>query len=135
MKISELPEEIKIKAIKYRGKNDSDDLSDAFAWDCTLEGEVFWHNLHNKKAIKTESLIYTFANEIKEEYPEVIIKTPEYYDNSKGSLYKFCQEKELNNYEFDIIKRVMRCRKKGLFKEDLEKTKNLIDLYLKEYEK
>lgn len=27
----------------------------------------------------------------------------------------------------------MRCRKKGQFKEDLEKTKFLIDLYLKEY--
>jgi len=29
----------------------------------------------------------------------------------------------------------MRCRKKGNFKEDLEKTKFLIDLYLKEYDK
>ena len=27
----------------------------------------------------------------------------------------------------------MRCRKKGQFKEDLEKAKFLIDLYLKEY--
>ena len=61
--------------------------------------------------------------------------TPKYYDNSKGSLYQFCENQHLNSYEFDIIKRVMRCRKKGNFKEDLEKTKFLIDLYLKEYEK
>ena len=27
-----------------------------------------------------------------------------------------------------------RCRKKGQFKEDLEKTKRVIDLYLKEFE-
>jgi hypothetical protein len=59
---------------------------------------------------------------------------PEHYDNSKGSLYQFCEDKQLNSYEFDIIKRVMRCRKKGNFIEDLEKTKFLIDLYLKEYE-
>lgn len=56
-----------------------------------------------------------------------------HYDNSNGSLYQFCEEKGLNSYEFDIIKRVMRCRKKGNFIEDLEKTKFLIDLYIKEH--
>jgi hypothetical protein len=61
-----------------------------------------------------------------------IKEEPKHYDNSKGSLYKFCDEHELNSYEFDIIKRVMRCRKKGLFLEDLEKTKFAIDLYIKE---
>lgn len=60
--------------------------------------------------------------------------TPKYYDNSKGSLYQFAENQNLNAYEFDIIKRIIRCRKKGLFREDLEKTKFLIDLYLKEYE-
>lgn len=58
---------------------------------------------------------------------------PEHYNNEGGSLYEFCDRNELNAWEFDIIKRVMRCRKKGQFKEDLEKTKFLIDLYLKEY--
>ena len=60
--------------------------------------------------------------------------TPKYYDNSKGSIYQFASNQNLNAYEFDIIKRVVRCRKKGLFREDLEKTKILIDLYIKEYE-
>lgn len=59
---------------------------------------------------------------------------PKHYDNSKGSLYQFAEEQGLNPWEFDIIKRIVRCRKKGLFKQDLEKTKFLIDLYLKEYE-
>lgn len=59
--------------------------------------------------------------------------TPKHYDNSKGSLYKFVDDHNLNSYEFDIIKRVMRCRKKGTFVEDLEKTKFLIDLYIKEH--
>ena len=35
-------------------------------------------------------------------------------------------------YEFDLIKRVVRCRKKGEFLSDLEKVKTAIDLYLKE---
>jgi hypothetical protein len=64
----------------------------------------------------------------------VTTNKPTHYDNSQGSLYQFCENQKLNSYEFDIIKRVMRCRKKGNFKEDLEKTKFLIDLYLKENE-
>jgi hypothetical protein len=60
--------------------------------------------------------------------------SPKYYDNSKGSIYKFANDQNLNSYEFDIIKRIIRSRKKGNFREDLEKTKFLIDLYLAEYE-
>ena len=58
----------------------------------------------------------------------------EHYDNTNGSLYKFAEQQGLNAYEFDILKRLVRCRKKGQFKEDLEKTKRVIDLYLKEFE-
>ena len=84
---------------------------------------------------KRTSLIYSFANEIKEEYTTTTTSdTPAYYDNSKGSIYQFADNQGLNSYEFDIIKRVIRSRKKGNFKEDLEKTKVLIDLYLKEFE-
>ena len=56
-----------------------------------------------------------------------------HYDNSKGSIYLFCENQKLNSYEFDIIKRIVRCRKKGVFLEDLEKTKVLIDLYIDEH--
>jgi len=62
-------------------------------------------------------------------------KTPEHYDNSKGSLYQFAEQHKLNSYEFDIIKRVIRCRKKGEFLSDLNKTKNVIDIYIKEQTK
>lgn len=61
--------------------------------------------------------------------------TPEYYNNEGGSLYEFCERNKLNSWEFDCLKRIIRCRKKGQFKEDLEKTKFLIDLYIKEYDK
>ena len=68
---------------------------------------------------------------------EVIRNEPqkyEHYNNENGSLYLFAQHHNLNAWEFDILKRVVRCRKKGQFKEDLEKTKRVIDLYLKEFE-
>lgn len=56
-----------------------------------------------------------------------------HYNNDNGSLYKFANDHGLNAWEFDIIKRIVRCRKKGQFESDLEKTKRVIDLYLKEF--
>ena len=52
------------------------------------------------------------------------------YYKGKDSLYKFAEERQLSSYEFDIIKRIVRCRHKGRFEEDLNKTKDLIDIYL-----
>lgn len=59
------------------------------------------------------------------------INTQSHY-KGKNSLYKFAEEWDLNSYEFDIIKRIVRCRHKGTFEQDLTKTKDLIDIYLKE---
>jgi len=50
----------------------------------------------------------------------------------KDSLYKFAEEWALNSYEFDIIKRIVRCRHKGSFHQDLIKTQDLIGIYLRE---
>lgn len=60
--------------------------------------------------------------------------TPKHYDNTNGSLYLFAEQHGLNAWEFDILKRVVRCRKKGEFETDLKKTIEVINLYLKEYE-
>jgi hypothetical protein len=57
---------------------------------------------------------------------------PKHYDNSNGSIYKYCDDHGLNFYESDIIKRITRCRHKGEWLQDLEKTKVVIDLYIKE---
>lgn len=61
------------------------------------------------------------------------IHTQSHY-KGKDSLYKFAEEWALNAYEFDIIKRIVRCRHKGSFHHDLTKTKDLIDIYLREQE-
>jgi hypothetical protein len=120
MKISELPPNIREKALKYqRNETDptyskeTDIIEYAFDWENTKEGDDYWLELNDKKAD---------------------LNTPKHYDNSKGSLYQFCEEKQLNTYEFDCIKRIMRCRKKGNFIEDIDKTIFLLQLYKKEYE-
>ena len=70
---------------------------------------------------------------LKEEALDYAAKKDTHYDNSNGSLYLFAQQQGLNAWEFDCIKRLVRCRKKGQFKEDLEKTIRVIELYAKEY--
>jgi hypothetical protein len=62
------------------------------------------------------------------------VNTPNHYDNSKGTLYKVATERNWNPYLFDIVKRLERAEKKGEFKTDLEKSINVIKLWLKEYE-
>ena len=62
------------------------------------------------------------------------MENPKHYNNDHGSLYLFAEQQGLNNWEFDIIKRVVRCRKKGEFETDLKKTIEVINLYLKEYD-
>jgi hypothetical protein len=125
MKISELPPEIKEKALEYQRNASSffyknkDDIKLSFNWMFTEEGFDYWEQWHNKETAKKQS---------------TDLQEQKHYDNSKGSLYQFCEDKQLNSYEFDIIKRVMRCRKKGNFIEDIDKTIYLLELYKKEYE-
>ena len=58
--------------------------------------------------------------------------TPEHYNNDNGTLYKVATERGWNAYVFDIVKRLERSEKKGEFKEDLRKSKVVIDLWLSE---
>ncbi len=127
------------KQIKYKCIVDYYNLDDFL---CFKKGDFYFFNKINSDCYITEKNNKGFQHELDSDtilniFQEVneIQLEPNHYDNSKGSLYQFCENQQLNSYEFDIIKRVMRCRKKGNFKEDLEKTKFLIDLYLKEYDK
>jgi hypothetical protein len=66
---------------------------------------------------------------------ETKIETPKHYNNDNGTLYKIAEERGWNSYLFDIVKRLERSEKKGEFISDLEKSKVVIDLWLKESEK
>jgi hypothetical protein len=63
------------------------------------------------------------------------IVTPKHYDNSKGTLYKVATQRNWNPYLFDIVKRLERAEKKGEFEGDLEKSINVIKLWLDESRK
>jgi hypothetical protein len=68
-------------------------------------------------------------NNIKTEKP---MMKPNYYNNTNGSLYKFAEDNNLNSYEFEVIKRIVRCRKKGEWITDIEKTIEVLEIYKKE---
>ena len=57
---------------------------------------------------------------------------PKHYNNDNGTLYKIAKERGWNAYLFDIVKRLERSEKKGEFESDLNKSKVVIDLWLKE---
>jgi hypothetical protein len=57
---------------------------------------------------------------------------PNHYSNTNGSLYKFAEDNNLNSYEFEVIKRIVRCRKKGEWITDIEKTIEVLKIYKKE---
>jgi hypothetical protein len=62
------------------------------------------------------------------------IKTPPYYDNSKGSLYQVATQRGWNAYLFDIVKRLERGGKKDPLKQEIEKSIAVLQLWLKELE-
>ena len=69
---------------------------------------------------------------LKERFESVGAKNA-HYDNTNGSLYKFAQDHKLNSWEFDAIKRIVRCRKKGQWLSDIDKTIKVLELYKQEY--
>ena len=95
------------------------------------------------KEIQAQEMINKTAKEIANKLKEMTyldeqignseqLETPKHYDNSKGTLYKVATERGWNSYLFDIVKRLERAEKKGEFKTDLEKSINVIKLWLQE---
>lgn len=62
------------------------------------------------------------------------METPEYYDNSKGSLYKIAEQRGWNSYVFDVVKRLDRGGKKDPLKQEIEKSIAVLNLWLTELE-
>jgi len=111
-------------------------IKNTFNVDAYLDTNKGWsNNVGNRRTMSIDRNPY--PKELSEKEPtlqSVDVYNPQpHYDNTNGSLYQISEQLGLNAYEFDIIKRVVRCRKKGQFVEDLQKTKDLIDLYLREY--
>jgi hypothetical protein len=84
-----------------------------------------WYESHSFNICDSIGTIF----KIKEDF-----EAPKHYDNTNGSLYLFAEQHNLNAWEFDCIKRIVRSRKKGNFIEDINKTIHVLELYKKEYE-
>jgi len=53
----------------------------------------------------------------------------EHYNDKYGSLYLVAIQRGWNAYQFDAIKRIDRCEKKGEFEKDIDKTIEVLKMY------
>ena len=73
MKISELPQDVKAKALQYqkiaseRWYKKTDDLKNAFNWDDTKEGLYYWKEWHSRD-VESPSLLEQLT-ELRKQYP------------------------------------------------------------------
>lgn len=131
-----------------------------FSWDKAIEGWDFWNSIYDYD-LNVFYRKYPHTNDLPLINPEMLemkdpinkawhdkfarplptidplpteIKTPEYYDNSNGSLYKLATERNWNPYLFDIVKRLERGGKKDPLKQEIEKSIAVLQLWLKESE-
>ena len=122
-----------MRYLKYKNKNDAGAFIYGRIYKSTADvaGVVFEVNYY------ANSFPLEWEEVSEEEYLRQEGKLPEStnikpYYKGKSSLYLFAEEYGLNSWEFDVVKRIVRCRHKGNWLEDLEKTKGVIDIYIKE---
>jgi hypothetical protein len=119
--------------LKYKGGILDEDLSNYIITNKSYK--IFYIGSNHIDLLLENNCLWSFSiEEIQEMFSYEFVKKDIHYDNTNGSLYLFASQHELNAYEFDVIKRIVRCRKKGQFREDLEKSIRVIELYLKETE-
>ena len=100
MKISELPQDVREKALEHQMNNNysnktTDNLLEAFDWDNTKEGHDYWLELHNKE-VKPIQPHYDNTNGSKD-FDEVIQQT---LDRCKELLIIKGKEYRRNNDPF-----------------------------------
>lgn len=121
----------KVDLDKYITKN-----KEYFVTDFNKESIIYLADNGHKMSVNYNNISLYFDYDIieipkKDSIVEEVV-TPNYYDNYKGTLYKIAQERGWNAYLFDIVKRLERAEKKGVFDEDLDKSIVVIQLWKKE---
>ncbi len=132
MKIPELPQEDKEKALKYQSEEndtyyqkDSDNISYAFDWHKTKEGISYWNNLHHSTPTKSVFSKLEETN-IKPAQYQIGIDTFE-------RMEKNCTLEERLAFVKGSIDAYL-WRKKGQDKQDFEKIINYAQWALKQME-
>ena len=125
MKISELPEDVKKKALKYQKKSIdyselTDHLVDAFNWNYTKEGFDYWNEWSEKKPLFTETITNPY---VKNNYDSNGVTKPEQYqigiDTFERAEANLSKEELLAICKFNIDKYCW--RQKDQDKEDFQK--------------
>lgn len=65
-------------------------------------------------------------------YNNEVFNPQPHYDNTKGSLYKVGSERNWNPYLFDVVKRLERGGKKDPLKQEIEKSIDVLKIWLSE---
>lgn len=65
---------------------------------------------------------------------EEVFNPQPHYDNSKGSLYKVATERGWSAYTFDVVKRLERGGKKDPLRQEIEKSIDVLKIWLNELE-
>lgn len=99
---------------------DTSDILVSDIYTLTLAHPLLWQEVSEEEYLKQEGSLPDKSTNIKPYY------------KGKSSLYLFAEEYGLNSYEFEVIKRIVRCRHKGEWMSDLIKTKQVIDIYINE---
>ena len=118
MKISELPKEIREKALEYQSNTRNtftDNLQDAFLWDCTTEGYGYWNDLDDAKPTTEKPIQYQIG-----------------IDTFEIAEANMTLDERLACARFNISKYTF--RKKGQDKQDFEKIINYANWALKQLE-
>jgi hypothetical protein len=134
--------EVTYKGLKHRVNRKADNgsymlsIGDSYTYAFPNEFEPFpIPTTFQNRTEEINEIIRKEKEMIKKEKEKAILSTinaPKHYDNTNGSLYLFAEQNDLNAWEFEIIKRTVRCRKKGEFISDIKKTIDVLELYLKE---
>lgn len=65
---------------------------------------------------------------------QIVFNTQQHYNNTNGSLYKIAEQRGWNSYTFDVIKRLDRGGKKDPIRQEIEKSIDVLKLWLLELE-
>ena len=100
MKISELPQEVKEKALEYQRnekgsfKKKTDDLGNAFNWRTTIEGSIYWSDWNNLEKSKQEPPIQYQIGIDTFERAEANLSKDEILAICKFNIDKYCWRKK-----------------------------------------
>ena len=120
---------------KVRGFKFETDLEIDLYYDLGMDnyigkiGEITNKNDYGYKVVFDVGYSTYPSDQIKK---HLVDEVPTHYDNTNGSLCLFAEQQGLNSWEFEVIKRIVRCRKKGEWESDVKKTIDSLNLYKEE---